>query len=114
MKRRFVVKILLPGLVLCWLLPARPSNGQASQPTNLLPNASFEEQADGKPAEWGTQTWGGKGVFTYAETGRTGERCVMIVSEQGADIGWRTTVSVTPHSTYRLSGWMQRRKYWPS
>jgi len=74
---------------------------------NLLPNASFEDASGEKPARWDTNRWGGKGEFTYAKIGRTGERCVMISSEEGADIGWFTTVPVQPYSTYRLTGWIK-------
>lgn len=74
---------------------------------NLLPNASFEEADGQNPARWNTHRWGGRGEFTYAKIGRTGERCVMISSEEGADIGWYTTVPVQPYSTYRLTGWIK-------
>jgi len=79
----------------------------AKESANLMPNASFEEASGQKPAGWDTQQWGGKGEFAYATIGRTGKRCVMISSEEGADIGWHATVPVQPHSTYRLSGWIK-------
>jgi len=74
---------------------------------NALPNASFEEAADGNPARWKPFSWAGSGEFTYAETGRTGRRSVMISSTKGGDVAWHTTVPVEPHSTYRLSGWIK-------
>jgi alpha-N-arabinofuranosidase len=77
------------------------------QPPNLLPNASFETDAGGKPAKWQTFTWGGRGEFEYAQMGRTGQRSVMISSTKGADAGWHTTVPVRPNSTCRLSGWIK-------
>jgi len=74
---------------------------------NLIPNASFEKTSDARPAGWGTSTWGGKAEFEYAATGRTGNRCVAIRSEKGADAGWFVVVPVDFHSTYRLSGWIK-------
>ncbi|MHC4177796.1 MAG: carbohydrate binding domain-containing protein, partial [Planctomycetota bacterium] len=102
---------ILIASVLTWLTLASPGlaapPAAGGQPANLLPNPSFENEADGKPAGWRTQTWGGKGTFAYADTGRTGKRSVMISSEQGADIGWFAIVPVEPHSTYRLSAWIK-------
>ena len=86
-------------------LAGPPATGQ--QAANLLPNPSFEKGADGKPAGWRTQTWGGEGSFAYAATGRTGKRSLVISSEKGADVGWFAVVSVDPHSTYRLSAWIK-------
>jgi alpha-N-arabinofuranosidase len=80
---------------------------EAKTPANLLPNASFEEASGRKPSQWETYTWGGNGKFTYAGIGRTGVRCVMISSDEGADVGWHATVPVQPYSTYRLSGWIR-------
>jgi len=79
----------------------------AADDPGLLPNASFEAAADGLPVGWRTHVWGGKGEFTFADTGRTGKRCVKISSETGADIGWFATVAVKPNSTYRLTGWIK-------
>jgi alpha-L-arabinofuranosidase len=79
----------------------------AEPPANVLPNASFEQQRDGRPAEWRTEKWGGDGVFQYANVGHTGEHSVAISSEKGADIGWAATVAVEPYARYRLSGWIK-------
>ncbi|MFQ5810312.1 MAG: hypothetical protein ACE5JM_11890, partial [Armatimonadota bacterium] len=84
------------------------AGGQArAQQPNLIPNSSFEDEEHGKPAGWATHTWGGEAVFTYADSGRTGGRCVMIASDEGADAGWHVTVPVELRSTYRLSGWIK-------
>ena len=74
---------------------------------NLIANPSFE-QADGKnPAAWRAQSWGGRGGFTYAQIGRTGNRSVMISSTAGADVGWSQVVNVRPFSRYNLTGWIK-------
>ena len=86
-------------------LAAGPAAGE--QAANLLPNPSFEKAADGKPAGWKTQTFGGEGNFGYATTGRTGKRSLVLDSEKGADIGWFAVVPVEPQSTYRLSAWIK-------
>ncbi len=88
-------------------LGAAEEPARKEQPVNLLPNASFEDAAGDKPASWASQTWGGKGVFEYAETGRTGKRCVAIASTDGADAGWTVTVPVEPYAKYRLTGWIR-------
>ncbi len=72
-----------------------------------LPNGSFEQQRDGRPAGWRTEKWGGDGTFEYAQVGHTGEHSVQISSTQGADIGWGATVPVEPFAKYRLSGWIK-------
>jgi len=95
---------------------ASPSNAPPSTPPpakaanerpNLVPNASFEKADRGKPAQWKTYTWGGKGTFSYADTGRTGARSVMIASDEGADAGWFAVATTEPYATYRLSGWIK-------
>ncbi|MHC4702553.1 MAG: family 43 glycosylhydrolase, partial [Planctomycetota bacterium] len=79
----------------------------AGQSQNWIVNPSFEE-ADGKrPASWRTEGWGGRGDFTYAESGRTGNRSVMISSTSGADIGWSQDVGVRPFCRYKLTGWIK-------
>jgi alpha-N-arabinofuranosidase len=97
------VLVLLAEVPLASAAPAAASE----QAANLLPNPSFEEQSDGQPAGWKTQTWGGEGTFAYADTGRTGKRSLMISSEKGADVGWAAVVKVEPNSTYRLSAWIK-------
>ncbi|HAK97667.1 MAG TPA: hypothetical protein DCM87_22430, partial [Planctomycetes bacterium] len=40
----------------------------------------------------------------------TGARCVSIRAERGADAAWTATVTVAPHTFYRLSGWIKTEK----
>jgi alpha-N-arabinofuranosidase len=79
----------------------------ADQPQNLIQNPSFEQAAGDAPAEWEPQTWGGEAEFKYVEGGHTGNRCVTITSQAGADAGWQTSVAVKPHSQYKLTGWIK-------
>jgi len=46
----------------------------AAEAQNLLPNPSFEQLDDGKPAGWHTRVWGGEAAFEVAETGHSGSR----------------------------------------
>ena len=79
-----------------------------------IANASFEEAAENLPVGWSTHTWSGKALFSYAQSGRTGNRSVMISSDAGADAGWFALVPVKPFSTYRLSGWIKTEDVKPS
>ena len=99
---------LIVLLSIAWLPAA-----ETKDKPNLIPNASLEESDNDKPAGWSQQGWGGKGVYEYASTGRTGKRSVAISSEAGADIGWQVTVPVRPNATYRLSGWIKTEEVAP-
>jgi len=112
MNHRVIVPFVIAGLVLLAGIAASAPAAEDQAP-NLLPNPSFEDEADGKPAGWKTQAWGGKGTFGYAATGRTGRRCLTISSDEGADIGWFAIVPVEPHATYRLSGWIKTENVAP-
>jgi alpha-N-arabinofuranosidase len=110
MNRRVTIPVMTLALAMLLCMGRGGLAGSPApdrQAANLLPNPSFETQADGKPARWNTQTWGGRGTFEYAATGRTGGHSVMIRSEKGADAGWFAVVRVDPHSTYRLSAWIK-------
>ncbi|PYK98809.1 MAG: hypothetical protein DME19_11085 [Verrucomicrobia bacterium] len=74
---------------------------------NLLPNASFEEQRDGKPVGWRTVTHSGRGEFSVADIGHSGNRSVKITSEQGGDVSWSAQVPVKPRTDYQLTGWIK-------
>ena len=76
-------------------------------PTNLLPNASFENEHDGKPLEWQTMTYSGRAEFALADIGHSGSRSVRIASTTGADASWSHQVAVEPNLNYRLSVWMK-------
>jgi alpha-L-arabinofuranosidase len=83
---------------------AAPASGPGP---NLVPNASFE-RADGQwPRAWRQNRWGGEGILSYANTGRSGSRSVALASDPGGDLSWTATVSVEPFARYRLSGWIK-------
>ena len=82
--------------------------GPATDSTqNLLPNASFEELHDGKPIGWRTVTHSGRGEFSVAEIGHSGNRSVKISSEQGGDVSWSAQAPVKPRTDYQLTGWIK-------
>ena len=105
---RAVVGVLT--LVALSLAMARAMGAQDPQPAaNLLPNPSFEErEADGVRG-WKARAWRGEadGRWTVASPGKTGTQCLSIHSERGTDAAWSSTVTVQPHSFYRLSGWIK-------
>src|SRR5207237_4505299 len=60
-------------VVLASYKPALPAAATDSLP-NLLPNPSFEEQRDGRPAGWRTVIHSGRGEFSAGEFGHSGSR----------------------------------------
>jgi len=95
-----------PGEMTVWLARDE-SAAKPLTPPGMIRNASFEEAVNDKPAGWETRTYSGRGRFEYVEGGRTGKRAVCLSSENGADIGWLTSVSVKPRSKYKLTGWIK-------
>ena len=83
------------------------SAAQPLTPPGTIRNPSFEKAVGNRPAGWREQTYSGKGEFEYVEGGRTGKRAVCLSSEDGADIGWLTSVPVKPRSKYKLTGWIK-------
>ena len=79
----------------------------APEPPNLIPNPSFEQEAAGRPRSWRTDRWSGNAVWEHARIARTGQRSVMIRSEDGADVAWACNVPVEPFARYRLAGWIK-------
>ncbi|MBC8468388.1 MAG: glycoside hydrolase family 127 protein, partial [Planctomycetes bacterium] len=94
------------GEMAVWLA-SNESAAQPVTPKGMIRNASFEEAIDNQPVAWKPQTYGGKAEFEYSSDYRTGNRSVMISSQNGADAGWLTTATVKPHSKYRLSAWIK-------
>ncbi len=114
MRRSAVQKsLLVAAAVLMAAAPTALRAETAKPPVNLLPNPSFEQENGQKPVGWKPATWGGKGVFSYAATGRTGKRSLLIESTDGADVGWQAAVGVEPRATYRLSGWIKTENVEP-
>jgi len=105
MQRSMTVLIVLAMLPGVEALSAEKKSEKKLE--NLLPNASFERIADGRPANWQTQSWGGNAAFNLADLARTGKHSLVVSSTSGADASWFTVVAVEPHSMYRLSGWIK-------
>ncbi|MCB1228781.1 MAG: ThuA domain-containing protein [Verrucomicrobiae bacterium] len=85
------------------------AQGPAKLGPNLLKNASFEELTDaGQPTHWEVRTYRGTARHLIDEEfAHSGKRSVLIGSGNGADTSWFTKVKVTPHTDYRLSGWIK-------
>ncbi len=80
----------------------------------FVKNGSFEEMDGERPAGWRPRRWQrGEATFKVESPGRTGERCVLISSEAGADASWVTSVPVRPYSRYRLSGFIKTENVEP-
>jgi hypothetical protein len=94
------------GEMAVWLA-SNESAAQPVTPEGMIRNASFEKAIDNQPVAWKPQTYGGKAEFKYSWDYRTGNRSVMISSENGGDAGWLSTATVKPHSKYRLSAWIK-------
>ncbi|MGA2501858.1 MAG: hypothetical protein ABSH20_29300, partial [Tepidisphaeraceae bacterium] len=91
-KSKIFSRILL--LVVLSLAAMCPAFAQDSMPSvNLLPKPSFEEKAGDSVPGWKSRAWGGKenARWSVESPGRTGERCVSIGSDKGADAAWTTT-----------------------
>ncbi|MGA1238806.1 MAG: alpha-L-arabinofuranosidase C-terminal domain-containing protein [Limisphaerales bacterium] len=76
---------------------------------NLIPNPSFEQSTATAPSNWITRAWAGENQCTWHphQPGHSGTNAVSITSDQGADAAWTTTVNITPHEYYKLSGWIK-------
>ncbi|HLX60460.1 MAG TPA: PVC-type heme-binding CxxCH protein [Planctomycetota bacterium] len=76
-------------------------------PRNALPNASFENEANGAPFGWRKVTHNGSGEQTLSNVAHTGARSIQISSTAGGDISWSAAVNVRPNTDYKLSGWIK-------
>ena len=94
------------GAMAVWLAREK-SAAEVVTPLGVVPNGSFEKSVGDSPVGWKSQTYSGRARFRYVEGGRTGQRCVMITSGNGADAGWLGTVTVKPNTQYRLSAWIK-------
>ncbi len=88
--------------------------------TQFVANGSFEEMDGEKPKGWTHRSWQrgsdakfGVGPVDSGPAARSGDRCVMISSENGADASWVTTVPIRPYSRYKLSGWIKTENLVP-
>jgi len=91
--------------MLTWAVIVVALSGGAAD-GNVLMNPSFEEPSN-KPLGWDSRIWSGAAEFEYAQHEPSGNRCVRISSESGADAAWFRTAVVEAYSVYRLSGWIK-------
>jgi hypothetical protein len=79
-------------------------------PEMPLANGGFESTAgQDRPDGWEPTKWG-EGIYRAAwsaDRPRSGQRCVLLESEAGADCAWAQTVEVEAHTQYRLAGWIR-------
>jgi putative membrane-bound dehydrogenase-like protein len=76
---------------------------------NLIPNPSFEEGADSKPANWKIRHYSGQASHAWADIDHTGsgKKSLQISSTTAADSSWFIDVQVTPDTDYKLSAWIK-------
>ena len=74
---------------------------------NEVSNLSFENGTKKSPAQWKQKTYSGKADFIWSQEAKSGSRSTALFSAEGADVGWRSKVSVKPYSIYRLTGWIK-------
>ncbi len=80
---------------------------QSSHGNNLLANASFEEMENSAPSGWHRGWQRGTSLTTVANVARSGKHSLEIRTNEQADAAWSQEVSVKPHTSYRLSGWIK-------
>lgn len=80
-----------------------------ANPTNLIPNPSFETANGTAPADWLSSSWGtNTSTFTYLTSGRTGSRSVETKTTaytNGAANWYYNSVPVTAGKTYLFTNW---------
>jgi mono/diheme cytochrome c family protein len=88
------------------------SAGQEFQPVgkNLIENGGFEDLENDLPAGWVKRTWSGDAKFgVETEFGHTGDSCIILQSESGADASWSFEANLKPNSEYRLTAWIKSK-----
>ena len=78
---------------------------------NLIVNKSFEDgpfSPMASPDGWDHENWSWRAIFTWDGTqAYVGNKSVKIVTSTPNDARWTQTVTVQPHTTYLLSGWIK-------
>lgn len=81
-----------------------PPDDEPGEPPNVATNPGFEETADGGPAGWVTNTWGGSGTLTHDNSvSRSGEYSIRTESSEGGDLAWTQVREVEPNTEYRFA-----------
>ena len=85
-------------------------------PEVMLANGGFESPGGpDQPEGWRPNRWG-EGVYRAgrsADRPHSGQRCVLLESDAGADCAWIQRVEVEPHTQYRLAGWIRTQNVVP-
>src|SRR3989344_6866709 len=86
----------------------------SAEPVNLIPNPSVETSNGSVPLSWANSKQGrNTAVFTYLNTGRTGNRSLEINMTQRSTGNARwyfSAVNVNPSTTYTYSDWYKSNK----
>jgi hypothetical protein len=79
-------------------------------------NGGFETPGgQERPEGWEPTQWG-EGNYQAAwseDHPLSGNRCVLLESQRGADCAWMQRVQVEPHTRYRLAGWIRTQDVIP-
>lgn len=97
-------------LAICFAVNCQGLSETEAKQENPVRNPSFEQSREDRadrPVGWRRRTYSGRAQFEYADVGRTGNKSVLISSEEGADAGWSTQAPIKPYSRYRLTGWIK-------
>jgi alpha-N-arabinofuranosidase len=82
--------------------------------TQFIANGSFEEMDGQNPRGWEPRLErGAEATLAVDPAGHGGGRCVSISSDKDAQASWLASVSITPYSRYRLSGWIKTENLVP-
>jgi alpha-N-arabinofuranosidase len=106
-KHPVVINLLIIILVLSLVQTGCQRDKGLLEVTAAVPNPSFEEVEDGKPAGWEATSWRGEADLALGPSGHSGERSAAISSEEGADAAWSCEIPLRPFSRYRLSAWIK-------
>ena len=90
----------------------RAAPPRTPRPT-CLPNPSFEEVAGGKPKGWQVRHYSGEAVQDLGSPGRTGNTCLRLHSDTGADTSWYADVPSPRTPTTACPRWIKTEKRRP-
>lgn len=100
----------LQSAVAAFKLPDGATEAAAPPPpSNLMPNASFEEASgENRPRAWRTRHYSGTARQELSTSvARTGKNSLVLRSDNGSDTSWFVDLPVDPGSKYRLSAWIK-------
>ncbi len=91
--------------------PSQSSEVTGQEPTNLIPNPSFEtiSGAGTMPASWRVRNYAGRATAAIDEPGHDSGHALRIDSQRGADSSLFVNVPVDPNADYKLSAWIKTK-----